>query len=196
MTTSSTAILRKDHELILRALALLERLADRLDPGEAADEPARKWLLDFFTTFVDGCHHRKEEQHLFPALEQRGIPRHGGPVGVMLADHDEGRRMVRALADGPDRMRGDLIRRYAALLRGHIHTENDVLFVIADHVLERERQRELVTAFRTVEAEVVGPGVHECLLADLARMETGAPPMTARATAESRAGRGSRPSPT
>lgn len=176
MTASATAILRADHDLILRALALLERLADRLGRGEPTDEPARQWLLDFFASFVHGCHYWKEEQHLFPALEHRGLPRPGGLLAAMLADHNEGRRLVHALSDGPGCVQSDLIRHYAALLRSHIQKENDVLFPVADEVLDRARQGQLAAAFGAVEAQIVGPGVREGLLADLVRLEGDAPP--------------------
>lgn len=176
MIASPTAILRAEHDLILRALALLERLADRLGRGEPTDEAARQWLLDFFATFVNGCHYWKEEQHLFPALEHRGIPRPGELLDSMLADHNEGRRLARALSDGPCYVQSDLVRRYAALLRSHIQRENDVLFPVADEVLDRERQGQLAAEFGAVEAQIVGPGVREGLLADLVRLEGDAGP--------------------
>mgnify|MGYP000753666721 CR=1 FL=1 len=40
--------------------------------------------VDFFRMFADRCHHAKEENHLFPAMEAKGMPREGGPTGVML----------------------------------------------------------------------------------------------------------------
>jgi hemerythrin-like domain-containing protein len=35
--------------------------------------------MEFLTVFVDKCHHGKEEEFLFPALEAAGIAREGGP---------------------------------------------------------------------------------------------------------------------
>jgi len=51
-------------------------------------------LLDFFQIFVDKCHHAKEEEVLFPALLDAGLPREGGPDQVMLAEHATGRKLV------------------------------------------------------------------------------------------------------
>src|SRR3989339_212912 len=74
--------LRADHEKILTELAKLEA-----DPEGHAKE---------FLEFAEP-HHHKEEQVLFPALEQKGIPNEGGPIGVMLMDHEVKRGHVKDL---------------------------------------------------------------------------------------------------
>lgn len=166
-----TAMLREEHEVILAALEILERLGRELKAGKPVDREALRWLVDFFLTFADRCHHGKEEKHLFPALERHGVPREGGPVGVMLLEHEEGRVLVRAIAEGDAQPPGDAIDRYVALLRAHIDKENNVLFPLTDRILSQEEQGALASAFEAVEQEVAGPGVHERLLAELARLE-------------------------
>lgn len=55
-------------------------------------------MLEFFTVFVDKCHHGKEEEELlFPAMEQAGVARDRGPIGVMLREHELGRECVRKM---------------------------------------------------------------------------------------------------
>jgi len=71
--------LKNDHEAILFALGILESIGIKISEGEkliAADILA---LIDFLREFADTCHHGKEEEILFPALEVAGIPRDGGP---------------------------------------------------------------------------------------------------------------------
>ncbi|MFQ5829455.1 MAG: hemerythrin domain-containing protein [Candidatus Methylomirabilia bacterium] len=169
--TTATAMLREEHEVILRALELLERLGRDLETGRAVDRNAREWLVDFFRTFADRCHHGKEEALLFPALERHGVPKEGGPVGVMLLEHEEGRALVRAIGEGDDAGVAAAIRKYVTLLRAHIEKENGVLFPMAEQVLPDEEQRLLVHAFEEAERTAVGPGVHERFLAGLARLE-------------------------
>ncbi len=164
-------MLRHEHEVILRALALLERLGQRLEAREPVDRKALGWLRDFFGTFADKCHHGKEEQHLFPAMERHGVPRDGGPLGVMLQEHEEGRALVRAMAQDDDHQVAEAIRGYTTLLRAHIDKENDVLFPLAEELLPGAEQKDLLGAFEAVEALVAGRGVHERLLAELARFE-------------------------
>jgi len=48
-------------------------------------------LFEFFSVFVDTCHHGKEEELLFPAMETVGISRESGPIGAMLGEHQQGR---------------------------------------------------------------------------------------------------------
>lgn len=170
-TTSPMAMLRHEHEVILRALALLEHVGGRLESGQPVNRQALGWLIEFFRTFADRCHHGKEEQHLFPALERHGLPKDSGPLGVMLHEHTEGRAFVRAIAEGDDATAAWAIRHYAALLRAHIDKENNVLFPLAEQVLPEEEQHALLSAFEEVEQAVAGPVVHERLLAELARLE-------------------------
>lgn len=167
----ATTQLRHEHEVFVRALALLEQFAQRLGAGAPVDRDALGWLVDFFRTFVDRCHHAKEEQHLFPALERHGVPRNGGPIGVMLLEHEEGRSFLRAMTQEDGGAVAAAIRGYARLLRAHIDKENGVLFPLAEQILDGKEQRSLVEAFDAVEQTVVGPGVHERLLAKLAELE-------------------------
>ncbi|MBC7287075.1 MAG: hemerythrin domain-containing protein [Armatimonadetes bacterium] len=163
--------LRHEHDVILLVLEAADQVARSL-PAKLRTNPA--WLdefIDFARNFADRCHHGKEERHLFVRLEQRGIPREGGPIGVMLLEHDQGRAFVRAVADSaPAAKAGDILASeavarnlsaYVELLRSHIAKENDVLFVMAKQVLTATDLRELEAAFERVETEEMGEGVHE-----------------------------------
>ncbi len=170
-TAAATAQLRHEHEVFLRALTLLDTIGQGLQTGKPVDRAALAWLIDFFRTFVDKCHHGKEEQHLFPALERHGVPRDGGPIGVMLFEHEQGRAFLRAMSQEDDGAVAAAIRGYTALLRAHIDKENGILFPLAEQILAEEEQRLLVQAFDAVEQTVVGPGIHEQLLDKLAELE-------------------------
>jgi hemerythrin-like domain-containing protein len=168
-----TASLQDDHTVILRALSLLEGLGAALEAGTRIDRTALAWLIDFFATFVDRCHHAKEEQHLFPALERHGLPAEGGPTGAMRYEHEVGRSLLRAMAEGGDGEIADAIARYAAFLRIHIDKENGVLFPLADQLLPPDEQGALARAFGAVEQSIVGPTFREGLLRNLTRLEAG-----------------------
>jgi hemerythrin-like domain-containing protein len=134
----------------------------------STDDVAR--IVDFLRRFADGCHHAKEEKHLFPALEQAGIPRENGPIGMMLSEHDLGRKYIAAIAEACERcVRGEdasralasNARAYARLLRDHINKENRVLFPMAERFLPGEVQERLSGAFVHLEEAEIGRGVHE-----------------------------------
>jgi hemerythrin-like domain-containing protein len=148
-----TDVLRDEHRVILEALHLLEQATDRLGAGTGPPETWWAQMLDWLRVFADRNHHAKEEQALFPAMVKAGVPDEGGPVGTMLAEHDDGRALVRAMA-GPDpAARAAAARRYVALLRQHIDKENDVLFPMADAVLEPSALDGVARAFEGMEAE-------------------------------------------
>ncbi len=164
-------VLMNEHRAVERVLKVLERSADRLDAQEAVPAQIFEDSLDFLRNFADRCHHGKEESALFPAMAKAGIPVERGPIGVMLAEHEEGRRYIRAMVEalgayrqGDETARQRLAvnaRGYAALLAQHIQKEDGILFPMADRVLSEAEQRELVAQFDRIEAEHIGPGVHE-----------------------------------
>ena len=81
-----------EHEAVRLTLDILKKIGQHIDAtGKIADTEHVEQLFEFFATFVDRCHHGKEEELLFPALEQVGVSREGGPVGVMLNEHQQGR---------------------------------------------------------------------------------------------------------
>jgi hemerythrin-like domain-containing protein len=167
----ATDILMKEHRLIEHVLDALERQAlagkagSDLHPGFFLD------AVDFIRNFADGCHHRKEEGALFPAMIAAGIPKDGGPISVLLGEHEQGRgfnrgmeQAAKAIQAGRPAEREALIRSalgYVALLRQHIQKEDGVLFPMAGRVLPPAAQADLAVEFERIEREETGAGVHE-----------------------------------
>ncbi|HEX2922793.1 MAG TPA: hemerythrin domain-containing protein, partial [Chloroflexota bacterium] len=170
-TMRASDVLRNEHRAVERVLRVLERAADRLDAQEPVSMEVFEDSLDFLRNFADKCHHAKEEAVLFPAMARAGVPVDKGPIGVMLAEHEEGRAYIRAMVDAvEDCKRGNAAARealarnaraYASLLEQHIRKEDDVLFPMGDRVLPDADQEALVAEFDRIEAEQIGPGVHE-----------------------------------
>ena len=50
--------------------------------------------IEFLRLYADRCHHGKEEALLFRELEKKGMPRAGGPVGMMLMEYQAGRSLI------------------------------------------------------------------------------------------------------
>jgi hemerythrin-like domain-containing protein len=125
--------------------------------------------------FADRCHHGKEEAHLFPLLEARGVARDGGPIGRMLAEHDGGREHLGALtalldeaaAGNPDARQEFANRAWAYVqgLREHIYKEDNFLFPLADRLLTDAEREGLSRSFARVESHEMGAGTHERYLA-------------------------------
>ncbi len=167
----ATQDLRDEHEGIKVALAVLDHIAGEIEAGRAVSSDDLEQIVDFLKTFADRCHHGKEEDLLFPALEAAGVPRESGPIGVMLADHSQGREYLRAMSDAlagvreqsPEDTKAFALaaREYARLLGNHIMKENNVLFVMAEQRLSSAEHERLAKGFEEIEQERIGPGVHE-----------------------------------
>jgi hemerythrin-like domain-containing protein len=173
MTATATSVLRKEHEAILKMLDATDEAAKQIERGGAADPEVLSGLLEFLRLFADRCHHGKEEDLLFPKLEQKGMSRHGGPIAVMLMEHEQGRALIRKMVAASEAVAaGDqgtakswaaAARGYTQLLRSHISKENDILFVMAEQLLTDEEQSELCAGFEKVELEKMGAGTHDRL---------------------------------
>jgi len=169
-----TEILSHEHRVIEQVLACLEKLTEQSQSTGRLDKQSAQDAIAFLRVFADQCHHGKEEVHLFPAMEAKGFPRQGGPTGVMLAEHDEGRAHVRAMAESLEaaasgdraalQQFAEHAAGYVALLQQHIQKEDNILYVMANRVFSEEDQRRLLDAFGRVEAEEMGAGTHEAYL--------------------------------
>jgi DUF438 domain-containing protein len=125
---------------------------------------------EYVRDYVDGCHNQKEERHLFPLIEQRGIPRHGGPLAVMLQEHEQARSILAqlspiaaAVAAGDLSKMSDLrdvFEEYSGLLKNHFWKENDILYPMAMRVMTASDGAAVVKGIEEVEAGI-GPDTRD-----------------------------------
>ena len=165
----------EEHRVIERVLTALQTAAERVTRGEEMRPAFFINAALFIKNFADGCHHRKEEGVLFVEMNKAGIPTQGGPIGVMLAEHEQGRGFTREMREAAEKWEaGDLSAKnavthnalgYVALLRQHIHKEDHVLFPMANQVIPSERHAEIDREFERIEVEETGAGIHEKYLA-------------------------------
>jgi hemerythrin-like domain-containing protein len=132
-----------EHETIMVALQILTKISDAsVTAGKIVNTGHVEQLVTFFKTYAEAWHQAKEEDLLFPALEQIGISREGGPIGVTLIEHDQAREFVKELLqslttfiDDNNKGTNDFInhaRGFIQLLTQHIDKENKVLFTMAE----------------------------------------------------------------
>ncbi len=159
--------LMQEHRLIESAIDALTSYADELRRrqavGTAEDKAELGRFVAFVREFADAHHHGKEEDILFAAMVQAGFPRHAGPIAVMLAEHDEGRRQIAILkglaeASGPwsdlDRARlYEAACAYGQLLQQHIHKEDAILYPMAEQRLAPEAMSAVSAACDRYELE-------------------------------------------
>lgn len=160
-----------EHQVILHVLKRSTAEAQGIRDGAAIRTDLIEMMLDFFRNFTDKCHHAKEEKHLFPMLETKGMSHDSGPIAVMLAEHAEGRRLLSQIdgllpvakqgGQGAIAAIGETLSGYVNLLENHITKENNVLFPLAERVLSEADRAALEKAFALVEEIETGEGMHE-----------------------------------
>lgn len=168
--------LKHEHDVILMSLKILGGICREMELGRMDRSSDPRAFIDFLKEFADKCHHGKEENILFPALVNAGIAQEGGPVGVMLHDHAQGRKLIQQMESGisptlnvPIFLEGAY--GYTELLQKHIQKENEILFPMAERVLTPDQLDVLFKAFEEFEEKVIGAGRHEELHEFLKKMK-------------------------
>ena len=161
MKRDITQKLKDEHQLILRMLALLEKQA--LLTAEGSFRDYRFYLdgVDFIRNYADRFHHAKEEDILFEALIDNGMPRGNSPVAAMLMEHDLGRGFVRSMEEaamralngesGQDEAIVANARGYLELLREHISKEHEILYPLAERVIPEDKRDGIAAGYQRAE---------------------------------------------
>ncbi len=157
---SAIEVLEREHRLISRVVALLPALRQDLEAG-VVDESALSGVADFFSAFTDGCHHAKEEDLLFPMLQQRGVSSRGCPVGTLKLEHQQGRNIVKAIRVAVEKYKqgdagatkriSDAVAEAEKLYTDHIWREDYLLFPMSHKVLLDADQETLAKEFALVQ---------------------------------------------
>ncbi len=164
----ATRCLRDEHQVILKVLDCFEIALQQARDSNTVSHEVFDPFVEFFRGFADKCHHCKEEDRLFPCLERRGLPREGGPIAVMLQEHQVARMRVKMIGDEIESAdAGDAVskqtvldhgRKFIDLMRGHISKEDHCLFGMADQMIQGADLADLAVAYRSAENE---PGYHD-----------------------------------
>lgn len=163
MKTNVTQVMIDEHKLILRMIALVEKNTELLEQGKFRNWQFYLDAVDFIRNYADRFHHAKEEDVLFIELIKNGMPEKQSPIEAMLMEHDQGRAHVRAIEDaaqkaldgetGQAAIIAENAKGYAALLRGHIEKEDDILYPLAERVLPEKVRSRMLDAYTQAEAK-------------------------------------------
>jgi len=140
----STASLRRDHELIEKVIKSMETTIQLLENEKQISESILNPVIDFSKNFTDVCHHSKEENALFPALEQAGMPKNMGPIAMMLIDHERSREIGKFMEEsakeyiqsGTSKNLINYMKQYVEHITEHLWKENNRLFMMAEARLQ------------------------------------------------------------
>jgi hemerythrin-like domain-containing protein len=129
-------VLRQEHRNIEKLLRVLERELSVFDRGERPDYEVVLAVIDYFKDYPDTCHHPKEDI-IFAKLKARD-PVAAAAIGDLEAEHREGTRRLRQVAQAVERVLSDqdllrqtiddIIRDFINHERHHMVMEERVVF--------------------------------------------------------------------
>jgi hemerythrin-like domain-containing protein len=177
----ATEILKEEHVILERVLVALDLAA----VGSAHQKPVRPgFFIDtygFVLDFTEGFHFKKEEEILYRALEDVGLPVEGGQLGILMNEHEESRRYIRAMLTAAKEWdAGDVEARaeviwatsgYTGLLHQHIARENTILFSLAKQMLSEAVQEQISQVFEQSRQTETGEDVLEKYLKIAIKLE-------------------------
>jgi len=159
---SWTESLRDDHFLIEKMMRALNLTAELLKAGSSITAPLLEQAIDFAKNFTNVCHHGREEDSIFPVLEEGGMPRKGGPIRRMLFENGMTRQHAENMeafareylrTDKPEQLIAD-IQAYTDHVSQHLTKENFGLFVMADMMLKAKAEQVSKEPAETEEAKL------------------------------------------
>lgn len=177
-----TQELKDEHRAIERMLAVLMASTEQLRKGKIVDRKIPDGGVDFFTGFLEKCHHKKEEWVLFPEVGKR--IKDLTLIAHLLQEHRQCRTLAKELAkatgtlygNGSKRSRAnaiikvvETIRALSELLRHHIAMEDGEFFPMCEEILSEGEKEKVSQKFAQVEQEQ--EGVHEKYLSLIGELE-------------------------
>lgn len=158
-------LLMDDHTLHEKVFASVERTFARRQPPPPDFVAA---VVEYLSEYIEKCHNRKEEESLFPLMEERGIPKEGGPLAVMLMEHARQRELLRDIRAYAEAYVGGemsalaelrpLLDQYISLCKDHFWKENDILYPMALRVMSASDEESVLRGMEAVETSM-GEGV-------------------------------------
>ena len=151
--------LMEEHRIIERIVPLIRGAAEAARRDGRIDLRQVDLALDFIRTYADRCHHGKEEDILFAALERKPLTAaHRRTLAGLLAEHRRGRRAVREVAAAAESYRGGDQAALTVIIAGlefladlyprHIKKEDQDFFLPVMDYFDQAEKEELIEAER------------------------------------------------
>jgi len=148
----------EEHEVICSTENIIKQLADSWTVNPQKYEETVTELVYFYREYADGYHHRKEEEVLFPEINN-----HPDFVLQEILDefeqhHEDFRdyttEIERALEAGEYEKSYAELNNYLQDLLDHIGAENDELFVLAESLMSEDELETIYFKFKDIDLEL------------------------------------------
>jgi branched-chain amino acid transport system ATP-binding protein len=148
-------IITEEHQNLWRIATTIDQVADEMEAGSPVDPAFFNSVFDYIDQFMDGCHHTKEDEYLFPVLRRRSAEA-AAVLERLQAEHRNGpevlkslRQQLAATAAGTlgNAEFAAALRTYTQSLKAHIRTEEKDAMPLARAALTVEDWEDIDEAF-------------------------------------------------
>lgn len=159
------AILREDHGRIMRLFAAWQKMLGELEHPNQSRQEAFAECINLVETFIDKCHHGKEDEILFPAMESSKRPEITSLIEDLRSEHKTGRSMLEAIKlefkafsqpNGSAEKLIQLCEGYIDLFRKHIRRENAKLLPVLEKCISAGAHEQIAAHFEQYEQKTFG----------------------------------------
>ena len=139
-------IITEEHQNLWRIAITIDQVADEMEAGSKVDPAFFSAIFDYIEQFMDGCHHAKEDEFLFPALRQRS-PEAAAIIDRLQVEHRNGPAVLKSLREqlaatvigtASNAEFAEALRTYTQNLKAHIRTEEKDAMPLARELLTAE----------------------------------------------------------
>ncbi len=147
-----------EHDIICQAEGIIESLDKTWETDTEQYAAAVNTLITFFREYADGYHHRKEEEVLFPAINDHPDFVLQEMIDEFQIHHEDFRTYISlieiALKEEEYEKTYQGLNNYVQDLLDHIGAENDELFVLAETLMDEEDLETIYFKFKDIDLEL------------------------------------------
>ena len=157
--------LREDHGRIMKLFAAWQKMLGKLEQPKQSRQEAFAECINLVETFIDKCHHGKEDEILFPAMESSKRPEVTSLIEDLRSEHKTGRSMLEAIKlefkafpqpNGSAEKLIQLCEGYIDLFRKHIRRENAKLLPLLEKCMSAGTREQIADHFEQYEQKTIG----------------------------------------
>lgn len=149
-----------DHALVREVLSSMERRVVEERVGRAKANGFWQSAVKFFEGYIESCHHRFEDEHLFQSLTILGFAAQGSATRMARQEHERMdpflQHLRHAVEHGEPCDLGATVQAFVALHRQHMEREEQSVFPLLRAALARETTDETKAAIEKLEADTHG----------------------------------------
>lgn len=158
MKNNPIQTLLDEHEVICKTESIIENLNQLWESDIEKYTEIVTTLISFYREYADSYHHRKEEEVLFPAIENHPDFVLQEIIDEFNQHHEDFRdytkEIEQAIMESNYEKSYQELNNYLQDLLDHIAAENDELFVLAESLLGEEELETIFFKFKDIDMEL------------------------------------------